>query len=53
MVPLVAPDPVYFERSKNIVAVDASKLPQGFVVEGVMIKVLSAEPLAVRYMLEK
>lgn len=53
MIPSNIPEPVYFERNKNIIAVDATKLPQGFVVEGVMIKILSAEPLAVRYMLDK
>lgn len=53
IIPPNTPDPIYFERNKNIIAVDASKLPQGFVVEGVMIKVLSAEHLSVRYMLEK
>lgn len=53
MIPPNTPEPVYFERSRNIVAVDINKLPQGFVVDGIMIKVISVEPLAVRYMLEK
>jgi hypothetical protein len=47
------PDPVYLERSRNFIAVDVAGLPQSFVVEGIMVRVLSAEPLALRYVLEK
>lgn len=53
VIPPNTPEPIYFERSKNIIALDISRLPLSFVVEGVMVRVLEAEPLAVRFVLEK
>jgi len=53
VIPPNTPEPIYFERSKNIIALDISRLPLSFVVEGVMVRVLDAEPLAVRFVLER
>lgn len=40
------------ERNRNVIAIDASELPKSFVVEGVTVRVLSADDLQVRYVLE-
>ena len=40
------------ERNRNVIAIEASELPKSFVLEGVTVRVLSADDLQVRYVLE-
>jgi hypothetical protein len=47
------PEPRYFARNGYVIEIDSNSLPKTFVTEGTSIKVISADKVSVKYILEK